>query len=115
MLPFFIGASITAVFNVGLFQKPNLTIGKAADTFQACGTLLVDTNPVNPATASAASNLFRCTLAAAGLAALDALLATIGPGWSFRLLAAITLLSAPMAIVLQCKGMRWREEASRKS
>lgn len=44
VLQFFIGASITGVFN-------------------ACGTLLVDVNPTRPATASAAANLFRCLLA----------------------------------------------------
>ncbi|KAH6838982.1 multidrug resistance protein [Alternaria alternata] len=47
VLQFFIGASITGVFN-------------------ACGTLLVDVNPTRPATASAAANLFHTIISKLG-------------------------------------------------
>ena len=91
VLQFFIGASITGVFN-------------------ACGTLLVDVNPIRPATASAAANLFRCLLAGAALAALDAIISKLGAGWTFTLLTCLTLLSVPMAFLLQYSGMKWRRD-----
>ncbi|CAN9174353.1 hypothetical protein AA0119_g6600 [Alternaria tenuissima] len=96
VLQFFIGASITGVFN-------------------ACGTLLVDVNPIRPATASAAANLFRCLLAAAALAALDAIISKLGTGWTFTLLTGLTLLAVPMAFLLQHAGKSWRQKSRNQS
>ncbi|KAH7077308.1 major facilitator superfamily transporter [Paraphoma chrysanthemicola] len=93
VIQFFIGASTTAVFN-------------------ACGTLLVDVNSARPATASAAANLFRCFLAAAALAALDAIISQLGTGWTFTLITGFILLSLPMIWILQRDGKRWRQAKS---
>lgn len=78
--------------------------------FTALSTLLVDVNQECPSTAQAACNLVRCEMAAGYLAALDALLRAIGPGWTFLLLAAIVLFSAIMLLALQGKGMHWRQK-----
>ncbi|KAI4912637.1 hypothetical protein J4E90_006043 [Alternaria incomplexa] len=96
VLQFFIGASITGVFN-------------------ACGTLLVDVNPIRPATASAAANLFRCLLAGAALAALDVMISKLGAGWTFTLLTGLTLLSVPMVVLLQRSGRNWRQKSQSQS
>ncbi|KAL8724480.1 MAG: hypothetical protein Q9181_006805 [Wetmoreana brouardii] len=77
ILQFFIGASITCLFNM-------------------CGTLLTDLNPQNPALAQASSNIVRCALSAAGLTALQEMIDHVGPGWTFTIFGAMCLLTAPM-------------------
>ncbi|KAL9576057.1 MAG: hypothetical protein Q9212_007422 [Teloschistes hypoglaucus] len=89
LLQFFIGASITCLFNM-------------------CGTLLTDLNPQNPALAQAASNIVRCALSAAGLAALQQMIEDIGPGWTFTVFAGLCLLIAPMILAEVCWGFAWR-------
>ncbi|MCJ1265605.1 hypothetical protein MMC22_005485 [Lobaria immixta] len=91
VLQFFIGASITGVFNM-------------------CGTLLTDVHPRNPATAQASSNIVRCALSATGLAALQALIANIGPGWTFTVFAALCLATIPMIVAEIRWGLQWRQE-----
>lgn len=95
VLQFFIGLTIQMVFT-------------------ALNTLLVDIHPECPATAQAACNLVRCELAAACLAALDAMLQRLGPGWSFMLFGIALLLEALMLILLQMKGMGWRQSRLRQ-
>lgn len=80
--------------------------------FTAMGTLLVDVNQECPSTAQAACNLVRCEMAAGYLAALDPLLRAIGPGWTFLLVAVIVFLAAIMLLVLQWKGLHWRQKRS---
>lgn len=77
--------------------------------FTALSTLLVDVNQECPSTAQAACNLVRCEMAAGYLAALDPLLRATGPGWTFLILAAILLLSSVVLLVLQWKGLHWRQ------
>ncbi|KAI4204904.1 MAG: hypothetical protein LQ350_000755 [Teloschistes chrysophthalmus] len=89
VLQFFIGASITCLFNM-------------------CGTLLTDLNPQNPALAQAASNIVRCALSAAGLAALQQMIEHMGPGWTFTVFAGLCLLIAPMILAEVCWGFAWR-------
>ena len=88
-LQFFIGLTIRGVFT-------------------ALNTLLVDLHPDCPSTAQAACNLVRCEMAAACLAALDALIRSIGPGWSFLLFGATIFVEFLMLLRLQHKGMKWR-------
>lgn len=77
--------------------------------FTSLNTLLVDIHPDCPSTAQAACNFVRCELAAGYLAALDALVRSLGPGWCFVLLAAIEILLVPLLVLLQWQGMRWRQ------
>lgn len=93
VLQFFIGASITCLFNM-------------------CGTLLTDLNPHNPALAQASSNIVRCALSAAGLAALQAMLDHMGPGWTFTVFAGLCVLIAPMILVEVKYGFGWRSEGT---
>lgn len=78
--------------------------------FTAINTLLVDVHQACPSTAQAAANLFRCEMAAGFLAALDALLRSLGAGWTFVLLAIVVFLAAVLLWVLEWKGMAWRQK-----
>ncbi|KAL8831706.1 MAG: hypothetical protein Q9191_000716 [Dirinaria sp. TL-2023a] len=89
VLQFVIGASITCLFNM-------------------CGTLLTDLNPRNPALAQASSNVVRCALSASGLAALQAMINHVGPGWTFTIFAGLCLLTAPMILAEMRWGFGWR-------
>lgn len=95
ILQFFIGASITFVFNM-------------------CGALLTDIHPENPATAQASSNIVRCALSAAGLAALQELITHIGPGWTFTVFSAMCLTTIPMIMAEIRWGFQWRQERTNK-
>lgn len=75
-----------------------------------CGTLLTDTHPGNPATAQASSNIVRCAFSAAGLAALQELIAHIGPGWTFTVFASVCLATIPMIVAEMRWGLQWRQE-----
>lgn len=94
ILQFFIGASITCLFNM-------------------CGTLLTDLNPQNPALAQASSNILRCALSAAGLAALQAMIDHMGPGWTFTVFASLCLLIGPMILAEVRWGFGWRSGGAR--
>lgn len=74
-----------------------------------CGTLLTDIHPQNPATAQASSNIVRCALSASGLAALQELIAHIGPGWTFTVFAALCLATIPMIVAEIRWGLQWRQ------
>ena len=89
ILQFFIGASITGVFNM-------------------CGTLLTDLHPQNPATAQASSNIVRCALSASGLAVIQLMITRIGAGWTFTVFAGICFLTVPMILVEVRWGRHWR-------
>lgn len=94
ILQFFIGASITCLFNM-------------------CGTLLTDLNPRNPALTQASSNIVRCALSAAGLAALQEMINHMGPGWTFTIFAGLCLLTAPMILAEVSWGFAWRSTGQR--
>ncbi|KAI5918752.1 major facilitator superfamily domain-containing protein [Camillea tinctor] len=95
VLQFFIGLSIQVIFT-------------------ALNTLLVDVHRKCPSTAQAACNLVRCETAAGFLAALDAIVQTIGPGWCFVLFGGLTLVLFPMLFILECRGRLWRQKRARK-
>ena len=78
-----------------------------------CGALLTDVHPENPATAQASSNIVRCALSAAGLAALQELITRIGPGWTFTVFAAMCLVTIPMIMAEVRWGFQWRQERTK--
>lgn len=92
ILQFFIGGSITIIFN-------------------ACGTLLVDLHPSRPSTAQASLNIVRCTFAAGSLAALQPLINAVGVGWCFTIIALLTGGTATASTIL---GRIWGEKWSRQ-
>jgi MFS family permease len=77
---------------------------------QTFNTLLVDIFPLNPSTASAAGNITRCALSAAGIAAVQPLLERLGYGWVFTLVAGISGISSILAtFLIRSSGMSWRD------
>lgn len=92
VLQFFIGGSITIIFN-------------------ACGTLLVDLHPSRPSTAQASLNMVRCTLAAGGLAALQPLINAVGVGWCYTMIALATGGMTTACVILgRAWGENWRRQ-----
>ncbi|MCJ1468678.1 hypothetical protein MMC07_007307 [Pseudocyphellaria aurata] len=91
VLLFIIGLSLTGTFNV-------VTV------------ILVDLYPASPATATAASNLTRCLMGAAGTAVIAQMITTMGRGWCFTFIAALCFLASPMLWIGVKWGPKWREE-----
>ncbi len=90
ILQFILGATTTLVFNL-------------------CGTLLVDIHPSQPATAQASLNLIRCSMSAAGLAALQPLIDKVGVGWCYTVFAAVLAVGClPLCWGIWRWGMRFR-------
>ena len=76
--------------------------------FSVCGTLLTDLNPGRSATVQASYNLVRCTLSAAGVGALQAVIDGVGVGWCFTIYAVIGAFSVPLFLLLRRYGEKWR-------
>lgn len=91
VLSFVIGVTLTGSFNV-------------------MSTLLVDLYPLRPATATAANNLVRCWMGAAGTAVLIQMINGMGRGWCFTFVAAVLFFMSPMLWVVMRWGPKWREE-----
>ncbi|KAH9906960.1 major facilitator superfamily domain-containing protein [Xylariomycetidae sp. FL2044] len=73
--------------------------------------LLVDSFPQSPSTASAATSMTRCAMAASGVAALQPLMSRAGRGWFFTVLGLWSGISGAAAILtLRSKGMIWRSK-----
>lgn len=91
ILSFIIGFCLTGAFNV-------------------MSVLLVDLYPLSPATATAANNLVRCEMGAAGTAVILYMIEGMGLGWCFTFIAAIIFFTSPLLFVEMKWGMKWREE-----
>ena len=77
--------------------------------FDVMGVMLVDLYPDNPATATAANNLVRCLLGAAGTGLINRMIDGMGRGWCFTFIALVLVLASPMLWVEQKWGAGWRE------
>ena len=55
-----------------------------------------------------ANNLVRCELAAVGLAVLDMMLKSLGPGWCFVVFAGTHMTTFAGFILLETVGPSWR-------
>jgi MFS family permease len=73
-----------------------------AFTFNMCGTLLTDLHPKSPASAMAANNFVRCSLAGIGLAFLQPMLDAVDVGWTF------TFFGIVSWACLGTAGLEWR-------
>ena len=73
-------------------------------------TMLVDLFPERPATATAANNLVRCLMGAAGTAVILQMVEGMGRGWCFTFIAGVVLVASPMIWALLRWGPGWREE-----
>ncbi|GAA5961314.1 hypothetical protein JCM3765_004370 [Sporobolomyces pararoseus] len=91
IMQFFIGLTVTSMFNMAQ-------------------TLMVDLYPGQGASATAANNLYRCLAGAGILAFIDPLINKMGVGWAFTFLSLLNACFLPL-IWLEVKyGMQWRSE-----
>lgn len=77
---------------------------------QTFNTLLVDIFPKKPSTASAAGNITRCAMSAAGVAVMEPLMKSVGWGGVFTILGVASGAMGGLAVVgLRCWGSDWRK------
>ena len=79
-------------------------------SFNVMGTMLVDLYPMSPATATAANNLVRCLMGAAGTAVIIQMIQGMGRGWCFTFIAAVAFFTSPLLWAELKWGPKWREE-----
>lgn len=82
----------------------------ANGTFSILSVLVVDLYPQSPSTATAANNLVRCFLGAAGTAVIDMMIDSMGSGWCFTFIGLVCAVASPMLLVMLKWGPKWREE-----
>ncbi|GAA5956983.1 hypothetical protein JCM21900_006723 [Sporobolomyces salmonicolor] len=91
IMQFFVGISVTSIFNM-------------------ISTLVVDLYPGQSASATAANNLYRCLCGAAGTAFVDPLINKMGAGWAFTFLSLLNCCFLPIIFLEWKYGMGWRLE-----
>jgi predicted MFS family arabinose efflux permease len=91
LLQFFMGLCLNGVFNV-------------------LATLMIDLYPQSPATASAANNLVRCFMGAAGTGIINIMVDNMGAGPCFTFLALICVAAMSLLLIELRWGPKWREE-----
>lgn len=79
-------------------------------SFNVMSTMLVDLYPLSPATATAANNLVRCLMGAAGTAVIIQMIEGMGRGWCFTLVAAVIFFTSPLLWAELRWGPTWREQ-----
>lgn len=82
----------------------------ANGAFSILSVFVVDLYPQSPSTATAANNLVRCFLGAAGTALIDMMIDAMGSGWCFTFIGLVCILASPMLWVELKWGPKWREE-----
>ena len=87
VLSFIIGLCLTASFNV-------------------VSTMVVDLYPWGPATATAANNLMRFLMGAAGTAVIIQMVQGMGRGWCFTFIATVIFFTSPL-LWAELKGRVW--------
>lgn len=78
-------------------------------SFNTMSVLVVDLYPLSPATATAANNLVRCLMGAAGTAVIIQMIHAMGRGWCFTFITAVIFVPSPILWVLTKMGPKWRE------
>lgn len=79
-------------------------------SFNVMSTMLVDLYPMSPATATAANNLVRCWMGAAGTAVIIQMIEGMGRGWCFTFIAAVIFFTSPLLWAELRWGPKWREQ-----
>ena len=79
-------------------------------SFNVMSTMLVDLYPLSPATATAANNLVRCLMGAAGTAVIIPMIDSMGRGWCFSFIAAVLFFTSPLLWAELRWGPNWREQ-----
>ncbi|KAI4130222.1 MAG: hypothetical protein LQ338_001837 [Usnochroma carphineum] len=78
--------------------------------FNVMSAMCVDLYPMQPSTATAANNLMRCLMGAAGTAVIIEMIEGMGRGWCFTFVAAVMACTSPLLAVIVRWGPGWREE-----
>ncbi|KAI6153930.1 hypothetical protein BKA82DRAFT_367605 [Pisolithus tinctorius] len=71
-------------------------------------TLLVDLLPAHGSSVTACNNLVRCTFGAVCVSVIDLMLNGVGVGWTYTILALISLCTSPMIWLIVRLGPRSR-------
>lgn len=79
-------------------------------SFNILSTLVVDLYPQSPSTATAANNLVRCFMGAAGTGIINIMIDSMGRGWCFTFIALVCIAAMPLLWVELKWGPAWREE-----
>ncbi|KAL6244107.1 hypothetical protein RBB50_008977 [Rhinocladiella similis] len=78
---------------------------------QTFNTLLVDVFASSPSTASAAGNITRCALFAGGVAIVHPLINSLGFGWVFTIIGAMTgIFGLGAASLIRSKDLNWQSQ-----
>jgi MFS family permease len=77
--------------------------------FNVMSVMIIDYYPMSPSTATAANNLIRCLMGAAGTAIIEIMISAMGRGWCFTFVAAVVAGLSPLLWVLLKWGPGWRE------
>ena len=78
--------------------------------FQVLQLLLIDIYPENPASATAANNLFRCLLGAGSTAVVTPMVERLSVGWTYTLASVLWVALSPGLWILMRYGPVWRGE-----
>lgn len=82
--------------------------------FQVMQILMVDINPGNAASATAANNLFRCLLGAGSTAVVVPMIDRMGVGWAYTFASLVWIALSPSLWLLMRYGPGWRKEKKEK-
>ncbi|TVY87505.1 Itaconate transport protein [Lachnellula willkommii] len=82
--------------------------------YQVLSTIMIDNYANQAATATAASNLFRCWMGAALTSAIAPMLHSWGAGWTYTFFALLWAAYSPLCLLLVRNGVRWRRERREK-
>ncbi|KAH8803275.1 major facilitator superfamily domain-containing protein [Xylogone sp. PMI_703] len=117
--PLFIGLAAIMCYGWVLQQRVNLAIplifhfiiGLCLNgSFNIMATLLIDLYPQSPSTATAANNLVRCFMGAAGTGIINIMIDHMGNGWCFTFLSLMCVATMPLLFIELKWGPQWREE-----
>ena len=78
--------------------------------YDVMSVMLVDFYPESPATATAANNLARGLMGAAGTAIINIMIEAMGRGWCFTFIGLVLAFFSPLLYVEVRYGARWREQ-----
>ena len=78
--------------------------------FQVMQILMVDINPGNAASATAANNLFRCLLGAGSTAVVVPMIDKMGVGWAYTFASLVWIALSPSLWLLMKYGPGWRKD-----
>ena len=82
--------------------------------FQVMQILIVDINPGNAASSTAATNLFRCLLGAGSTAVVVPMIEKMGVGWAYTFASLVWIALSPTLWLLLKYGPAWRKEKKEK-